>query len=59
MLMPTFRVLPVPSGAQNGWLVETTHENGVVERSAVFATEAKAQAAADSWRDLDEDWDAV
>jgi hypothetical protein len=57
--MPTFPVLPVLLGSESGWVVETTHESGVVERSVVFATQAEAQAAADSWQDLDEDWDAV
>jgi hypothetical protein len=57
--MPTFRVLPVSPGAENGWFVETTHEGGVVEKSVVLASQAVAQAAADSWQDLDEDWDAV
>ena len=59
MMIPTFRVLPVSLGAENGWVVETTHESGVVERSVVYATQAEAQAAADSWQDLDEDWEAV
>jgi hypothetical protein len=59
MMMPTFRVLPVLLGAENGWIVETTHESGVVERSVVFATQAEARAAADSWQDLDADWEAV
>ena len=59
MITPTFRILPVTPDPEDGWVVETTHESGVVERSVVFATQAEAQAAADSWQDLDEDWDAV
>jgi hypothetical protein len=58
MMMPSFRVLPVSLGAENGWVVETTHESGVVERSVVFATQAEGQAG-DSGQDLDEDWEAV
>ena len=57
--MPRFRVLPVSSGSEDGWVVETTHENGVVDTSVVLASQAVAQCAADSWQDLDEDWDAV
>jgi|HubBroStandDraft_5_1064220.scaffolds.fasta_scaffold2029055_2 hypothetical protein len=59
MVLPTFRILPVGPGAQDGWIVETTHDGGVVERSVVFASQEEAQAAADSWLHLDEDWAAV
>jgi hypothetical protein len=55
MILPTFRILPVGPGPDNGWIVETTHGLGVVERSVVFATQVDAQAAADTWKDLDED----
>ena len=57
--MPTFRVLPATPGAENGWIVETTHESGVVERSVVLVSEVDAKAAADKWQHLDEDWAAV
>jgi hypothetical protein len=57
--MPTFRILPVASAAYDGWVVETTHDSGVLERSITFASEEEAKAAAESWQDLDEDWDAV
>jgi hypothetical protein len=57
--MPTFRILPVAPGAENGWIVETTHDSGVVERSVVFASQEEAQAAADRWLHLDEDWAGV
>jgi hypothetical protein len=57
--MPTFRILPVVPGAENGWIVETTHDSGIVERSVVFASQEEAQAAADRWLDLDEDWATV
>ena len=59
MITPTFRVLPVTQGAENGWVVETTHKNGVVETSVVFATREGAQATAYSWLHLDDDWAAV
>jgi sorbitol-specific phosphotransferase system component IIBC len=59
MNLPTFRILPVASGPDDGWVVETTHDSGVVERSIVFASQEEAQAAADSWQHLDEDWAAV
>jgi hypothetical protein len=59
IVMQIFRILPVTHGVTNGWVVETTHENGVVETSVVFATREEAQAAADSWIHLDEDWAAI
>jgi hypothetical protein len=59
MTMPIFRILPVAPAAENGWVVETTHDSGVAERSIVFASQKEAQAAADSWEDLDDDWAAV
>jgi hypothetical protein len=57
--MPTFQILPVAPAAENGWVVETTHDSGVLERSITFASQEEAKAAADSWQDLDEDWDAI
>jgi hypothetical protein len=57
--MSTFRILLVTPGAEKGWIVETTHESGLVERSVAFASQPKAQAAADSWLYLDGDWAAV
>jgi hypothetical protein len=57
--MPTFRILPVNLDADRGWIVKTTHESGVVDTSIVYATQMKAQAAADSWEHLDEDWAKV
>jgi hypothetical protein len=59
--MPTFHILPVAvaQAAEKGWVVQTTHDSGVAERSIVFASQEEAQAAADSWQDLDEDWAAV
>jgi hypothetical protein len=57
--MPTFQILPVAPAAENGWVVETTHDSGVLERSITFASQEEATAAADSWQDLDEDWDAI
>jgi hypothetical protein len=59
MISPKFRILPVAPGPDNGWIVETTHAGGVVERSVVFASEEEAQAAADRWLHLDEDWAAI
>ena len=46
-------------GADTGWIVETTHDNGLVETSVFLPSQAKAQAAADSWKYLDEDWAAI
>ena len=57
--MSTFRVLPASLAADAGWIVETVHENGVVEKSVVLTSRVEAQAAADSWEHLDEDWAAV
>jgi hypothetical protein len=57
--MPTFQILPVAPAAENGWVVETTHDSGVLERSITFASQEEAKAAADSWQNLDEDWDAI
>jgi hypothetical protein len=59
MVAPTFRILPATPGAEDAWIVETTHDSGVVERSIVFASRAEAQAAADQWIYLDEDWAAI
>lgn len=57
--MSTFRILPVSMHADLGWVVETTHETGIVETSVVLASHAQAQAAVDRWQYLDEDWAAV
>jgi hypothetical protein len=57
--VPIFHIVPVTPGAENGWVVKTTHDNGVVEKSVVFATQQKAKAAVNSWLYLDKDWDAV
>ncbi len=57
--MPIFRILPVAPAAENGWVVETTHDSGILERSITFASQEEAKAAADSWQDLDEDWGAI
>jgi hypothetical protein len=57
--MCIFRILPVSLDADLGWVVETTHPSGVVERSIVYKTEMQAQKAADSWIHLDEDWAKV
>jgi hypothetical protein len=57
LIMPIFHILPVAPAAENGWVVETTHDSGVAERSIIFASQEEAQAAADSWPD--EDWAAV
>lgn len=54
--MPKFRILAAERAADRGWVVETTHSSGVVERSIAYPTKSKAQAAADSWVHLDEDW---
>jgi hypothetical protein len=57
--MPTFRIIPINRDADLGWVVETTHESGIVEKSIVYRTQTEAQAAADSWEHLDEDWAKV
>jgi hypothetical protein len=57
--MSTFRIIPVSLTADRGWAIETTHDNGVIEKSAIFKTRAKAEAAVQRWRDLDEDWKDV
>jgi hypothetical protein len=35
------------------------YDNGVIDTSNVYPTRAKAQAAADTWTHLDEDWAKV
>jgi hypothetical protein len=57
--MCIFRILPRSLDADLGWVVETTHESGIVETSIMYPTREKAQAAADSWIHLDEDWAKV
>ncbi len=57
--MCTFRILPRCLDTDMGWIVETTYDSGVVERSIVYPTQEKAQKAADSWIHLEEDWAKV
>ncbi len=54
--MCTFRILPRSLDADLGWIVESTHDSGIIERSITYPTQEKAQKAADSWVHLDEDW---
>jgi hypothetical protein len=57
--MCTFRILPLSRDQDLGWVVETTHGSGVIDKSIVYSTQEKAQRAADSWVHLDEDWAKV
>ena len=57
--MSTFRILPASPETGFGWIVETTHDTGIVEVSVTLTSYAEAQAAAASWEHLDEDWAAV
>jgi hypothetical protein len=57
--MTAFLVLPIDQNANTGWVVKTTHGNGVVETSVVYETHAQAQRAVDGWIHLDEDWAKV
>jgi hypothetical protein len=57
--MATFQILPVDKDGEIGWVVKTTHDDGTVDTSIRYETQAKAQAAADSWINLDEDWAKV
>jgi hypothetical protein len=57
--MTTFQILPVDLDPKGGWVVKTTHDDGKIDISIVYDTQAKAQAAADSWTYLDEDWAKV
>jgi hypothetical protein len=57
--MPTFHVLPIQLDVEWGWVVQTTHANGVVETSIVFESYEKAQVAANAWTHLDEEWAKV
>ena len=59
MVMPTFRILPAQLDEKLGWIVQTTHDNGVVETSIVFESQEKAQIAVVDWTHLDEDWEKV
>jgi hypothetical protein len=57
--MTRFNIVPADICSKAGWVVKTTHDSGVVDTSIVYASQAKAQAAADSWEHLDEDWNRV
>ena len=57
--MATFQILPSDQDAKIGWVVKTTHDDGTVDTSIRYETHTKAQAAADSWVHLDEDWAKV
>jgi hypothetical protein len=57
--MPTFQILPAAPVSDTGWVVRTKHDNGVIDTSVVYQTREKAQAAADTWTHLDEDWARV
>ena len=57
--MATFLVLAVHLDSSIGWVVKTTHDNGIIDTSIVYETRERAQAAADSWTHLDEDWAKV
>jgi hypothetical protein len=57
--MATFLVLAVDLDSSIGWVVKTTHDNGIIDTSIVYETRERAQAAADSWTHLDEDWAKV
>ena len=58
-VMPGFRILPARREAKAGWVVETTHDSGRVEISIIMASKAEAEAAADRWIHLDEEWAAI
>jgi hypothetical protein len=47
------------ASSADGWVVETTHDNGAVDVSVVYGSQADAQRAADGWAYLDEDWAEV
>jgi len=57
--MTAFLVLPVELDADKGWVVKSTHKNGVIETSRVYESRLQAQTAADGWAYLDEDWAKV
>lgn len=58
--LPIFVIEPVnPSDMSKGWVVKSTHRNGVVETSVVYKTETQAKAAAEKWTFLDEDWEKI
>ena len=57
--MPTFCVVPVDLDAARGWVVKTTHDDGITETSIVYESQEKAQAAAASWTRLSDDWRKV
>jgi hypothetical protein len=57
--MTTFRIVPANLDSATGWVVKTKHDNGVIDTSIVYATREMAQAAADTWTHLDEDWAKV
>lgn len=57
--MPGFRIMPAKREAKVGWNVEITHDSGRVETSIIMASKAEAEAAADRWVHLDEDWAGI
>ncbi len=57
--MATFQILPVDKDGKIVWVVKTTHDDGTVDTSIRYETRAQAQAAADGWIYLDEDWARV
>jgi hypothetical protein len=57
--MPTFRVVPADLDTNIGWVVKTIHDNGIVETSVIYESQAKAETAAENWRHLDDDWAKV
>ena len=57
--MTSFQIVPANPDASFGWVVKTTHDNGLTETSIVYASRAKAELAVASWMHLDEDWASV
>jgi hypothetical protein len=57
--MATFCIYLVDVDGKTGWVVRTTHDDGTVDTSIRYETRTQAQAAADSWTNLDEDWARV
>ena len=51
--------MPVHVNANHGWVVKTTHDDGVCETSIAYESREMAQKAADSWVYLDADWGKV
>ena len=59
--MTVFSIEPARPGdaSKIGWVVKSTHENGLVETSVIYKTQILAETAADGWKYLEEDWDKV